>query len=400
MRSVKGKGEDTVDFQLSEIQRDVRQAAREFAEAEFPNAAKEADREEKTDPALMQKARELGFVGVFVPEQYAGMGLGFLETALVMEEFWRVDPGIGSQIMCQSFGSEMILLFGTEEQKERYLTSVCRDGKIGAVAVTEPDAGSDVLSVSTKAVKKDNGYVINGSKMFISNGDIADFFVTLCLTNPDAGAKTARHSVIVIDGDRPGIERNKIHGKLGIRAHDTAEITFSNVWVPEENLVGREGKGFECFMAFFNRSRTYIAAQGVGVAQGALELALKHTKKRKVFGKLLADSELVQVRLAEMATLTEAARNLTYKAAWKVDRGEIEPALTSMAKWYAAEVGVKVVNEALQLHGGYGYIDEYDISRFYRDAKIVEIYEGVKEVEKLVIGRQLVKGGLMSPAFR
>ncbi len=393
MRSVKGKGEDTVDFQLSEIQRDVRQAAREFAEAEFPNAAKEADREEKTDPALMQKARELGFVGVFVPEQYAGMGLGFLETALVMEEFWRVDPGIGSQIMCQSFGSEMILLFGTEEQKERYLTSVCRDGKIGAVAVTEPDAGSDVLSVSTKAVKKDNGYVINGSKMFISNGDIADFFVTLCLTNPDAGAKTARHSVIVIDGDRPGIERNKIHGKLGIRAHDTAEITFSNVWVPEENLVGREGKGFECFMAFFNRSRTYIAAQGVGVAQGALELALKHTKKRKVFGKLLADSELVQVKLAEMATLTEAARNLTYKAAWKVDRGEIEPALTSMAKWYAAEVGVKVVNEALQLHGGYGYIDEYDISRFYRDAKIVEIYEGVKEVEKLVIGRQLVKGG-------
>ena len=393
MRSVKGKGEDTVDFQLSEIQRDVRQAAREFAEAEFPNAAKEADREEKTDPALMQKARELGFVGVFVPEQYAGMGLGFLETALVMEEFWRVDPGIGSQIMCQSFGSEMILLFGTEEQKERYVTSVCRDGKIGAVAVTEPDAGSDVLSVSTKAVKKDNGYVINGSKMFISNGDIADFFVTLCLTNPDAGAKTARHSVIVIDGDRPGIERNKIHGKLGTRAHDTAEITFSNVWVPEENLVGREGKGFECFMAFFNRSRTYIAAQGVGVAQGALELALKHTKKRKVFGKLLADSELVQVRLAEMATLTEAARNLTYKAAWKVDRGEIEPALTSMAKWYAAEVGVKVVNEALQLHGGYGYIDEYDISRFYRDAKIVEIYEGVKEVEKLVIGRQLVKGG-------
>ena len=393
MRSVKGKGEDTVDFQLSEIQRDVRQAAREFAEAEFPNAAKEADREEKTDPALMQKARELGFVGVFVPEQYAGMGLGFLETALVMEEFWRVDPGIGSQIMCQSFGSEMILLFGTEEQKERYLTSVCRDGKIGAVAVTEPDAGSDVLSVSTKAVKKDNGYVINGSKMFISNGDIADFFVTLCLTNPDAGAKTARHSVIVIDGDRPGIERNKIHGKLGIRAHDTAEITFSNVWVPEENLVGREGKGFECFMAFFNRSRTYIAAQGVGVAQGALELALKHTKKRKVFGKLLADSELVQVKLAEMATLTEAARNLTYKAAWKVDRGEIEPALTSMAKWYAAEVGVKVVNEALQLHGGYGYIDEYDISRFYRDAKIVEIYEGVKEVEKLVIGRQLVKSG-------
>ncbi len=384
-----------MDFQLSDIQRDVKQAAREFAEGEFTKIAQECDREEKPDFGLLQKARDLGFVGVFIDEEYGGMGLGYLDTALVMEEFWRVDPGLGSQVMCMSFGSEMILLFGTEDQKQRYLTSVCRGGKIGAVAVTEPDAGSDVLSVSTRAVRQDGGYLINGSKMFISNGDIADFFVTLCLTNPAASSKSERHSVIVIDGNRPGIERNKIRGKLGIRAHDTAEITFKDVWVPEENLIGEEGKGFECFMAFFNRSRTYIAAQGVGIAQGALELALKHVKKRKVFGKTLAASELVQVKLAEMATLTEAARNLTYKAAWKVDHGQIEPALVSMAKWYAAEVGVKVVNEALQLHGGYGYIDEYDISRFYRDAKIVEIYEGVKEIEKLVIGRHLVKGQVM-----
>jgi acyl-CoA dehydrogenase len=383
-----------MDFLLNEIQRDIEQAAREFAEGEFPNVAKECDREEKMDRGIMQRARELGFVGVFIDEAYGGMGLGFLEACLVMEEFWRVDPGIANAITCMSFGSEMILLFGTEEQKGRYLTSVCKGNKIGAVAVTEPDAGSDVLSVSTRAVKQGGGYLINGSKMFISNGDIADFFVTLCLTNPEVKSKTARHSVIVIDGDTPGIERSKLRGKLGIRAHDTAEITFSNVWVPEENLIGEEGKGFECFMAFFNRSRTYIAAQGVGVAQGALEMALRHTKSRKVFGKFLAESELVQVKLAEMATLTEAARNLTYKAAWKVDKGLMDPVLTSMAKWYAAEVGVKVVNEALQLHGGYGYIDEYDISRFYRDAKIVEIYEGVKEIEKLVIGRNLVKGGI------
>lgn len=385
--------EENMDFELSDIQIDIKRAAREFAEGEFTKIAQECDRAEKLlDMSLLQKARDLGFVGIFIDEQYGGMGLGFLETALVMEEFWRVDPGIGSQVMCMSFGSEMLLLFGTENQKERYLTSVCQGGKIGAVAVTEPNAGSDVLSVSTRAVRQDGGYLINGSKMFISNGDIADFFVTLCLTNPDAGSKTARHSVIVIDGNSPGIERNKIYGKLGIRAHDTAEISFSNVWVPEENLIGEEGKGFECFMSFFNRSRTYIAAQGVGIAQGALEMALRHTKKRMVFGKPLASSELVQVKLAEMATLTEAARNLTYKAAWKVDKGIIDPALTSMAKWYAAEVGVKVVDEALQLHGGYGYIDEYDISRFYRDAKIVEIYEGVKDVEKLVIGRHLIKG--------
>lgn len=381
-----------MDFRLSDIQLDIKKAAREFAEGEFPKIAQECDREEKTDMALLQKARELGFVGVFIDEKYGGMGMGFLEAALVMEEFWRVDPGLANAITCMSFGSEMILLYGTEEQKERYLTSVCKGNKIAAVASTEPDAGSDVLNVSTRAIKQDGGYLINGSKMFISNGDIADFFVTLCLTNPDAEAKNGRHSVIIINGDKPGIERNKIHGKLGIRAHDTAEITFSNVWVPEENLIGQEGKGFECFMAFFNRSRTYIAAQGVGIAQGALEMALKHVKKRKVFGKLLASSELVQVKLAELATLIEAARNMTYKAAWKVDNGMADPALTAMAKWYAGEVGVKVVDASLQLHGGYGYIDEYDISRFYRDAKIVEIYEGVKDVEKLVIGRHLIKG--------
>jgi alkylation response protein AidB-like acyl-CoA dehydrogenase len=382
-----------MDFELSDIQIDIKRAAREFAEGEFTKIAQECDRAEKlTDTSILQKARDLGFVGVFLDEKYGGMGMGFLETALVMEQFWRVDPGIGSQIMCMSFGSEMIMLFGTEDQKERYLRGVCEGGKIGAVAVTEPNAGSDVLSVSTKAVRHDGGYLINGSKMFISNGDMADFFVTLCLTNPDAVSKTGRHSVIVIDGNSPGIERNKIYGKLGIRAHDTAEINFNNVWAPEENRVGEEGKGFECFMSFFNRSRTYIAAQGVGIAQGALEMALRHTKKRMVFGKPLASSELVQVKLAEMATLTEAARNLTYKAAWKADKGIMDPALTSMAKWYAAEIGVKVVDEALQLHGGYGYIDEYDISRFYRDAKIVEIYEGVKDVEKLVIGRHLIKG--------
>jgi acyl-CoA dehydrogenase len=383
-----------MDFNLTDTQRDIKRAAREFAEGEFPEIAKECDREEVVNFEVMKKARDLGFVGIFVDEKYGGMGCGYLETALVMEEFWRVDPGLGNAITCQCFGSEMILLFGREDQKERYLSAVCKGNSIGAVAVTEPDAGSDVLSVSTRAAREDGGYLINGAKMFISNGTIANFFVALCLTNPDAPSKTARHSVIVIEADRPGIERIKLRGKLGIRAHDTAEITFNNVRVPEENRIGNEGAGFEYFMAFFNRSRSYVAAQGVGIAQGALEMAVRHTKSRKAFGQPLAALQLVQANLAEMATLTEAARNLVYKAAWKVDRGEIDPGLIAMAKWYAGEVGVKVVNEALQLHGGYGYLDEYDISRFYRDAKIVEIYEGAKEVEKLVIAGQLLKGQL------
>ncbi|MBI5445753.1 MAG: acyl-CoA dehydrogenase, partial [Deltaproteobacteria bacterium] len=238
------------------------------------------------------------------------------------------------------------------------------------------------------------GYVVNGTKMFISNGSYADFFVALCLTNPEAESKTARHSVVVIEADRPGVKRRKLRGKLGIRAHDTAEICFEDVWIPEENRVGDEGKGFENFMAFFNRSRAYIGAQGVGLAQGAIEMAVRHVKGREVFGQPLGSREIVQGKLAEMATWTEAARNLVYKAAWKVDQGEIEPGLIAMAKWYAAEVGVKVVNEALQLHGGYGYFDESDVSRFYRDAKVVEIYEGAKEIEKLVIARRLLKGQL------
>uniref|UniRef100_A0A7C2PJX6 Acyl-CoA dehydrogenase n=1 Tax=candidate division WOR-3 bacterium TaxID=2052148 RepID=A0A7C2PJX6_UNCW3 len=382
-----------MDFRLTPLQEDIKKAAREFAEKEFPLYAQRCDQEETVPFEVLKKARELGFVGIFVPERYGGMGLGYLETALVMEEFWRMDPGIGSQIMCQCFGCEMLCLFGSEEQKEKYLRGVCEGGLISAVAVTEPDCGSDVLSVSTLAIKEGKGYRVNGRKMFISNGTIADFFVTFCLTNPEASSPKKRHSVLIIDSHLPGVQRNKLRGKLGIRAHDTAEVIFDNVWIPQENLIGEEGEGFRYFMEFFNRSRAYVAAQGVGIAQGALEMAIKHVKQRKAFGRLLCEFQMVQERLAEMATFTEAARNLVYKAAWKIDQGEIDVALISMAKWFAGEVGVKVVNEALQLHGGYGYFEDYPVSRFYRDAKIVEIYEGTKEIEKLIIARQLLKRG-------
>ena len=381
-----------MDFNLTREQREIKMAAREFAEGEFRDVAREYDREEKVNLDLMKKASELGFIGVFIDEKYGGGGFGYLENALVTEEFFRVDPGLAGSCLCACFGAEMILLFGTEEQKERYLTAICEGSATSAVAATEPDAGSDVLSVTTRAERDGDHYVVNGSKMFISNGNIADFFVTLCLTNPDAESRHERHSVFIIDANSPGITREKIRGKLGIRAHDTAEISFSEVKVPAENRVGKEGEGFRCFMAFFNRSRSYVAAQGVGIAQAGLELALKHVKARKQFGTALANFQMVQGKLAEMATLTEAARNLVYKAAWKLDNGDPQEMLISMAKWFAGQTGVRVVDEALQLHGGYGFIDEYDISRFYRDAKIVEIYEGSKEIEKLIIARQLLKG--------
>ena len=203
-----------MDFHLTQEQIDIKKAAREFAEGEFPKVARECDREETTNLDILNKARALGFAGIFIDEKYGGMGCGYLENALVMEEFWRVDPGLGGQTTCTAFGSEMLLLYGTEAQKERYLTSVCKGDAIGAVAVTEPDAGSDVLSVSTRAVRKSGGYVINGSKMFISNGTIATFFVTLCLTNPEAGSKKERHSVIVIEADRPGGYSARLHRAL------------------------------------------------------------------------------------------------------------------------------------------------------------------------------------------
>ncbi len=381
-----------MDYNLTDEQREIKKAARKFAEGEFPQIARECDREEKTSLKLIKKACELGFNGLFIDEAYGGGGYGYLENALVTEEFWRVDPGLGGATLCPCFGAEMILLFGTEEQKKKYLIPICKGDAISAVAATESDAGSDILSVGTEAKLSGSGYLVNGSKMFISNGTIADFFVTLCLTDPEAESRHKRHSVIIIDALSPGVTRNKLKGKLGIRAHETAEIFFKDVEVPKENLIGEQGNGFHCFMQFFNRSRAYVAAQGVGVAQGALEMAIKHVTQRKQFGTTLSSFQMVQGKLAEMATLTEAARNLVYKAAWKLDHGETEEMLISMAKWYAGQTGVRVVDESLQLHGGYGYMEDYDISRFYRDAKIVEIYEGSKEVEKLIIAKRLLSG--------
>ena len=355
-----------MDYNLTDEQREIKKAARKFAESEFPQIARECDREEKTSLKLIKKACELGFNGLFIDEAYGGGGYGYLENALVTEEFWRVDPGLGGATLCPCFGAEMILLFGTEEQKKKYLIPICKGDAISSVAATESDAGSDILSVCTEAKKTGSGYLVNGSKMFISNGTIADFFVTLCLTDPEAESRHKRHSVIIIDASSPGVKKNKLKGKLGIRAHETAEIFFNNVEVPEENLIGEQGNGFHCFMQFFNRSRAYVAAQGVGVAQGALEMAIKHVSQRKQFGTTLSTFQMVQGKLAEMATLTEAARNLVYKAAWKIDHGEAEEMLISMAKWYAGQTGVRVVDESLQLHGGYGYMEDYDISRFYR----------------------------------
>ena len=379
-----------MDFNFTKEQLDIKKAAKEFAEGDFTEIAEECDREEKYPFDLVKRAADLGFIGINLPEEYGGSGYGYLEKCLISEEFFRVDPGLGSVLISATFGADMIELFGTEEQKESYLVPVTKGEAVMGSAITEPDAGSDVSSVRTTAIKDGDGYVINGNKMFITNGTVGAYFIVLCLTNPDMPSRHNRHSVILVECDRKGFEASKLHHKLGIRASDTAELVFKDVRVPKKNLVGEENKGFYQFMEFFNRTRIHVGAEGVGIAQGAMEKAIKHVKERVQFGKYLSSFQSIQFKIAEMATRIQAARNLVYEAAIKADKGDLEHQLTAMAKWFAGETCVRAAEEAVQIHGGYGYIGEYGVERFYRDAKIIEIYEGTKEIEKLIIARGLL----------
>ena len=379
-----------MDFSLTKEMKDIKQAAREFAQKEFRDIAAECDQQENYPKGVFKKAAELGFVGVFIDEVYGGAGLGFLEHALITEEFWRVDPGLGQQFVSIPFGAEILMLYGTEEQKKKYLPLI-PDGKaIMGFAITEPDAGSDAGAGTTYAVLDKEEWILNGSKVMIGNGSSADFMLVFCLTEPDNEKKSGRHSIILVETDRGGYEAVKMHGKMGLRASDTSSIYFKDLRVPKENLIGERGHGFAQLMNFFDRSRAWVGSQGVGLAQGALEMAIEHVKGRKQFGRPLASFQVTQFKIAEMATKIELARTFVHRACWMVDNGELETAIVAMSKWNAGRMAVEVVDEALQLHGGYGYFNDQAIERFYRAAKVLEIYEGTKEVEKIIISRRLL----------
>jgi len=379
-----------VDYLLADEQKQIVEAARKFARNEFPKVARQCDREEKFPREVWEQAGERGFRGIFIAPEYGGLGLGCLEHAMVMEEFWRVDPGVGN-ILLAVFGAEILGEFGTPEQKQKYLAQVSAGMAIMGCAITEPNAGSDIFGVKTRAVKTADGYVINGAKQFITNGSLAHFLLVFCLTNPEAQKPTQRFSFLLVERSRKGFTANKLTGKMGIRASDTAELSFDDVHVPAENLIGgKEGEGFTQVMHLFNFNRVVAAAQGVGVAQGALDKALAYIRERTQFGAPLASFQGLQFKVADMAARVESARLLYHKAAWLIDHGQIDRKLVSIAKLVAGETAVRVTDEAVQLHGGYGYIDEYDVERFYRDAKIVEIYEGTKEIEKLTIAREIL----------
>jgi alkylation response protein AidB-like acyl-CoA dehydrogenase len=284
----------------------------------------------------------------------------------------------------------LISLFGTEEQKQKTLPRLVNGQAIMGTAITEPDAGCDVTSAVTRAVRDGDFWVINGTKMFATNGTLAEFMLVFCQTDPENQNRHRRYSFFIVPTATPGFKAVKIHGKLGIRASDTAELSLVNVRVPAENLLGKEGEGFYELMAFFNRTRLHICAQAVGLARAALEESLRYTKARCQFGVPIASFQVTQFKLAEMATRIRAARNLYYEAAWKADQGDLDHGLVAMAKWFSAKVAVQCADEALQMHGGYGYIDEYKVQRLYRDAKILEIYEGTKEIEKTIVAKSLL----------
>ncbi|MDQ2050136.1 acyl-CoA dehydrogenase family protein [Natronolimnohabitans sp. A-GB9] len=398
-----------MEFGLTDEQAQIRDEVARFAENEIVPVAEEYDTEEKYPHDVVDKAAEMGLTGPYIPIEYGGAGYSILDTAIITEELFSYDPGIALSIVSASFGCEAIMNFGTEDQKERFLEPVALGEKVSGAAISEPDTGSDVSSVSTRAEKREaqdgaelsgaaaekdgDEWVINGTKMWITNGTVADFLVVLCETNPDAEGRYNGFSQIIVETDRDGVNTEKITGKLGIRASDTAEVVFDDVRVPEENLVGTRDAAFMQQMQFFDETRTAVAAQGVGIAKGATRAALEYAQDREQFGQSISEFQAIQHKLADMETRTEAARNLTYKAAWNVDQGKDITKLASMAKEYASRVAVDVADEAVQIHGGAGYVNDFPVERLYRDAKITQIYEGTTEIQKNIIAREMLGKG-------
>ncbi|MEM3577033.1 MAG: acyl-CoA dehydrogenase family protein [Candidatus Bathyarchaeia archaeon] len=382
-----------MEFKLTAEQLEIKKAAREFAEKEFtPELALEYDQKEEFPMALYKKAAHLGFTGMRIPQEYGGQGYGVLEECIVVEEFCRVDPGLGVAV---SLGNLMVpdvlLKHGTEQQKEKYIPPLAKGEKIAAAAFTEPEHGSDITRMNTTAVKSGNEWIINGDKQFITNAPIADTFIILCQTDPNAQPPHRGQSLFLVEKGTPGLDATKLHGKMGIKPCITGSLALSDLKVPETNLIGELNKGFYYALELFDGTRITVAAQAVGMAQGAFERALNYAKTRKQFGQPIINFQGVAFKLAEMAMKIEAARLMTYKAAWLYDKEKPNPAATSMAKAYASRVAMEVTDDAIQILGGYGYLADYHVERFHRCAKITEIYEGTTEVQKLTIVNFLQK---------
>lgn len=370
-----------MDFELNKTQKEIQKAVRDFAKGEFDNAlALELDKKQIFPLEIWQKAGELGLIGVHFPEEYAGQGLGCFEAILVLEELCRRDATIGNAIAVAGFAAEIVLRWGNAEMKKKYLRPVAEGRIISTGAFREPNHDREFSLMDTTAGKHAGEWIINGAKAFVANGGLAGFYSVLCQTDPHAEPPSRGMSMILVEAERNGVAVTNSGPKMGLRMIPTADVIFKNVRVPSANLIGEEGKGFLYVHHFFDERRIQLAAQALGTAQGACDRALDYVKKREQFGKKIAQFQITRQKLAEMATKIELARLITYKAAWNFDRGRMDSKLNAMAKMYAARTAVQVADEAIQLLGGYGYMSEYEVERFYRDAKITELDDDPREV--------------------
>jgi short-chain 2-methylacyl-CoA dehydrogenase len=375
-----------VNFDLSHEHELVRDTVREFAGEKIAPVAEELDREHRFPYDLVAELAELGLMGMTVPEEYGGAGADTVSYAIAIEELTRVDSSVAITVAAHhSLGTLPIYYFGTEEQRRQWLPDLAAGKKLAAFGLTEPGAGSDAGATRTRAESRDGSWVINGSKIFITN---AGTDITACVTITALTGEGEVSNLIVPNG-APGYEISAPMRKLGWRASDTRELSFRDCAVPEENLLGERGQGFRQFLEILDGGRISVAAMGVGLAQGAYDLAYAYAKEREQFGRAIADFQAVQFKLADMATEIEAGRALTYKAAWLKDQGRPFGREAAMAKLYTGELSHRVANWALQIHGGYGYMEEFAISRLYRDQKILEIGEGTNEVQRMVIAKHL-----------
>ncbi len=379
-----------MDFELTTEQLAMQKMSRDYVEKEVVPVAAEYDEKEEMPVELVRKMVAEGFSSISIPEEYGGAGMDEITVCLVTEELGRGCAGIATGVGANSLAGLPILLAGNEDQKKKYLTPLC-EGKLASFCLTEPDAGSDVSAISTTAIKDGSEYVINGTKCFITNGTYADYYVVFAVIDPKRGARTL--TPFVVEKEMAGIDASRKEKKMGIRSSNTAVVTFDEVRVPAENLLGKEGGGFRVAMETFDISRPMIASLAVGLARAAYEAAVVYARERVQFGKPIIQQQAIQFMLADMAMEIEAARSLVFRAAGMIGKGEKSlSAFSAMAKAYAGDMAMRVTVDALQVLGGYGFCREYPLEKYMRDAKIMQIYEGTNQIQRLVIANSIVSG--------
>ena len=381
-----------MEFECTQEQEILRETVRKFALNEISPHSLEWDEKQEFPIETIKQLGEMGILGVLVDSQFGGAGLGYPEYVIVLEELSRVDPSIALSVSAHnSLATNHIYLKGTQEQKQNYVAKLARGEAIGAWALTEPGSGSDASSARTRAAKKGGFWILNGTKNFCTHGSCADIYVILAMTDMDRGKQGM--SAFIVEQGTKGLVPGKKENKLGCRSSDTSSVTLENCSVPEENLLGREGEGFSDALTVLDGGRIGIAAMSVGIAQGALDCSLSYAKEREQFGQPIGNFQAIQWKLADMATRLEAARLLTYRAAWaKQRKATSSPGVSSMAKLFASELAVWASEQAIQIHGGYGYIKDFPPEKYWRDAKLCTIGEGTSEIHRLVIAKELLKG--------